>query len=76
MRTKEEQQMSLIRYFARNMGIIIGVVLIWRGIWHILDRVDFFVFGGNTLWTAILGIALGLALLYLPDKDLKELEKL
>jgi hypothetical protein len=60
----------------RNLAVVIGVVLIWRGIWHLLDVVDYSVLGGNTLYTSIGGIIIGLAVLYLPDKDLKELEKL
>ena len=71
-----EQRRSIIRYFGRNLGVVIGLVLIWRGIWHILDAMDIIVFNGNYLWTSIGGIILGLAILYLPDKDLKELEKL
>jgi len=67
---------NIIAYFARNMAIVIGLVLVWRGIWHLLDAVDLFVFAGNPLYTAIGGIAIGLAILYYPDKDLKELEKL
>jgi hypothetical protein len=67
---------SLIAYFWKNISIAIGLVLIWRGIWHVLDWVDISVFEGNGLWTAIGGIVVGLAILYLPDKDLKELEKL
>jgi hypothetical protein len=67
---------NIILYFARNLTVVIGVVLIWRGIWHILDVVDIFYFDNNSLYTAIGGIVIGLAILYLPDKDLKELEKL
>lgn len=67
---------NLISYFARNLAIVIGLVLVWRGIWHILDVADFFFFESNPLYTAIGGIVLGLAILYFPDKDLKELEKL
>jgi len=69
-------QRSLVAYFAKNLGIAVGLVIIWRGIWHILDWVDANILGGNVLWTAIGGIVIGLAILYLPDKDLKELEKL
>jgi len=68
--------MKLIRYFAKNLIVVLGVVLIWRGIWHILDQVDERIFGNNTMITAVGGIVLGLLLLYLPDKDLKEIEKL
>ncbi len=67
---------NIVAYFARNMAIVIGLVLVWRGIWHLLDAADFFYFEGNPLYTAIGGIIIGLAVLYFPDKDLKELEKL
>lgn len=67
---------SLLRYFARNLNIVIGLVLIWRGIWYVLDGLDSWLFGGSHMWTALAGIVLGLLLLYLPDKDLKELQKL
>ena len=68
--------MKLIAYFARNISIVIGLVLIWRGVWYILDGFDKAVFGGNHITSAICGIILGLLILYLPDKDLKELQKL
>lgn len=65
-----------IRYFAKNLGIIVGIVLIWRGIWELLDHLDKIVFGGSHLYTAVLGIIAGFLILYLPDHDLKEIEKL
>ncbi len=65
-----------LHYLAKNMTIIIGLVLIWRGIWHILDGVDMYLLYGNKMITAFGGIALGLLMLYLPDKDLKEIQKL
>jgi membrane associated rhomboid family serine protease len=67
---------TLIRYFAKNISIVIGLVLVWRGIWYVLDYIDLAVFNGQHIFTAIGGIALGLLILYIPDKDLKELEKL
>jgi hypothetical protein len=67
---------NIVLYFARNLTMVIGLVLIWRGIWHLLDVADKLYFASNSLYTAIGGIAIGLAILYLPDKDLKELEKL
>ena len=54
----------------------IGLVLIWRGIWSLLDALDYWLFGGNHVWSAVIGIVIGLLILYLPDKDLKEIEKL
>ena len=62
--------------FTRNMGIIIGLVLIWRGIWYVLDAFDMAFLGGSHIWTALGGIIIGLLILYLPDHDLKEIQKL
>ncbi|NCU41463.1 MAG: hypothetical protein EOM19_01925 [Candidatus Moranbacteria bacterium] len=67
---------DMVGYFSKNILVVIGVVLIWRGIWYILDYLDTWFFGGSHFWTAFFGIIAGLLLLYLPDKDLKELEKL
>lgn len=63
-------------YFAKNVFIVIGIILIWRGIWYVLDELDKVLFGGSHIWTALIGIVLGLVIIYLPDKDLKEIEKL
>ena len=65
-----------LAYFTRNFSIVVGLVLIWRGIWYVLDALDSQFFGQSHLWTALGGIILGLIILYLPDKDLKEIEKL
>lgn len=65
-----------LAYLVKNISIAIGLVLIWRGIWYVLDKLDALVFGGSHVWTALGGIALGLFILYLPDHDLKEIEKL
>ena len=65
-----------IKYFASNLGIVIGLVLIWRGVWLTVDLIDKYIFDGVTVYTAIGGIVAGLLILYLPDKDLKELQKL
>lgn len=65
-----------LRYFVKNIGIAVGLVLIWRGIWYVLDALDFMFLNGNHLWSGIVGIIVGVLILYIPDKDLKELEKL
>ena len=59
-----------------SLSIVVGLVMIWRGIWYVLDLLDVVWFDGNTAYTAIGGIVVGLLILYLPDKDLKELDKL
>ncbi|OGI73012.1 hypothetical protein A2737_02330 [Candidatus Nomurabacteria bacterium RIFCSPHIGHO2_01_FULL_41_71] len=63
-------------YLAKNISVVIGLVLIWRGIWYVLDGLDKLIFDGSHIWSAFGGIILGLIILYLPDKDLKEIEKL
>lgn len=65
-----------LQYFAKNIFVVVGLVLIWRGIWHVLDELDVLFFEGAHLYTAIGGIIVGLAILYIPDRDLKEIEKL
>lgn len=62
-------------YFIRNLNIVIGLVLIWRGIWHVLDIIEAAI-GINRLASSVLGIVIGLVLLYAPDHDLKEIQKL
>ncbi|OGH80558.1 MAG: hypothetical protein A3I29_00835 [Candidatus Magasanikbacteria bacterium RIFCSPLOWO2_02_FULL_44_11] len=62
--------------FVRSFSVVVGLVLIWRGIWYVLDGLDLWLFGNSHVWSALGGIALGLWILYLPDKDLKEIEKL
>lgn len=62
--------------FLRIFSVVLGLVLIWRGIWYVLDGFDIMVFGGSHTWTAIGGIILGFFILWAPDHDLKEIEKL
>ena len=65
-----------VGYFAKNLGIAVGLVLIWRGMWYVLDALDLMFLGGNHLWSALVGIVVGVLILYVPDRDLKELAKL
>lgn len=73
---KIRTSMDTVRYFAKNLSVVIGLVLIWRGIWYVMDEFDMLVFDGAHIYTAIGGIIVGLAVLYIPDGDLKEIEKL
>ena len=65
-----------LNYFTSSFAVVLGLVLIWRGIWYVLDAFDRLFFGGSHLQTAIAGIILGFLVLYLPDKNLNELRKL
>jgi hypothetical protein len=65
-----------LSYFTSSFAVVLGLVLIWRGIWYILDFIDITFFGGNHIVTTIGGIVAGFLILYLPDKNLEELRKL
>ena len=71
-----KEKRSLVRYFLENMGTLVGLVLVWRGVWYALDGLDYLLFGKSHILSSIGGVALGLLLLYLPDKSLKEIQKL
>ncbi|MCA9358793.1 DUF308 domain-containing protein [Candidatus Kaiserbacteria bacterium] len=64
------------KYFVRTLSIVIGLVMVWRGVWHMLDAIEAKYFGGELFWTGLVGIIIGVVLLYAPDRDLKEIEKL
>ena len=36
----KKRNINVVQYFAKNLIAVAGIVLIWRGIWHILDHVD------------------------------------
>jgi len=73
---KQRTASETLRYFAKNIGIVVSLVLIWRGVWYVLDALDMVFFNNNHMITALGGVVLGLLMLYAPDKDLKEIEKL
>lgn len=60
-------------YFFEKLLMILGVVLIWRGIWYLLDYFDIYFFGKSHWETSLAGVVIGFFLLYFPDKDLEEL---
>jgi hypothetical protein len=65
-----------LHYFISSFGIVLGIVLIWRGVWYGLEWLDAALFGGAHWISIVGGIILGFLILYLPDKDLSELRKL
>jgi len=72
----DESTRHPFRYLSKNLSVVIGIVLIWRGIWYVLDYLDVWLFGSSHALTAIAGITIGILILYIPDKDLKELGRL
>lgn len=67
---------STIKYLLKTLSIVLGLVLVWRGIWYVMDGIDYIIFGESNQWTALGGIIIGLIILYLPNKDLQAIEKL
>jgi hypothetical protein len=65
-----------LSYFLRTLSIVVGLVMVWRGVWYVLDQIDVILFGSYNHWTGLLGVLFGILLLYIPDRDLKEIEKL
>ncbi|NTV44734.1 MAG: hypothetical protein HGA67_03520 [Candidatus Yonathbacteria bacterium] len=67
---------NTLAYFAKNLYFMTGIVLVWRGLWYVIEQIDYTFFNGEHFWTAVAGVILGFILLYIPDGDLKEIEKL
>ena len=72
----EEFERHPLKYLGDNLGIAIGLVLVWRGLWYIMDAADIYLFGGTHWVSALGGIILGVLVLYLPHHNLKALERL
>lgn len=49
----------------------LGLVLVWRGAWYLLDAIDIWIFGGTHIWSAVIGVVIGLSVFYVFDKDLR-----
>jgi hypothetical protein len=73
MRTTKK---DVLKYFSEHIIVVIGLVMIWRGIWYVLDGLEVWLFGSYSHWTGLAGIILGIIILYIPDKNLKEIEKI
>ena len=56
--------------FFRALVVALAVIFIWRGVWNLLDM---YLIPEHPVVSSILGVVIGLMLLYLPDGDLKEL---
>ena len=63
-------------YLGKNLLTAAGLILIWRGIWYVLDGIDKLLFNGSHGWTGVLGIVVGLLILYIPDRNLNSIERL
>lgn len=50
--------------------MVVGVIFVWRGLWSLMDM---YLLPGYPVLSNVVGIVIGLLILYLPDEDLKEL---
>ncbi len=76
MATRKRPAMKIPKKIKEAIITVVGVVLVWRGIWLILDAIDAWFFGGNHFATGVMGFMVGFALLYYLDNDLEELRVL
>lgn len=59
-----------IRHILKRLISVIGIVLVWRGVWYLLDYIDRTYFNGGHALTAIAGILIGSIILYIIDKEI------
>lgn len=57
----------------KNLYTVFAIVLIWRGVWYALDWSDYYILGRSHAFTALLGIIVGVILLYIPKHHLNDL---
>jgi len=55
-----------------SLLVIVGAVLIWRGIWILLDLIDLRFFGGSHGWSSTAGIVIGVMMVYFADRKLED----
>ncbi|MFZ2682041.1 MAG: hypothetical protein WAZ14_03045 [Patescibacteria group bacterium] len=55
----------------KSISMALGLVLVWRGAWYLLDAIDIWIFGGTHIWSAVIGVVIGLSVFYVFDKDLR-----
>lgn len=72
--TKTEHQAGLSlrprKYFFRDIIVVLGVVLVWRGVWNLID---YYLLPDQPFISNGIGIILGLFFLYLPDGNFSHL---
>lgn len=64
---------SLFKRVRESLMVLIAGVLIWRGIWILLDLFDVLFLEGSHTLSAILSILIGGVLVYVADRNLEDL---
>lgn len=67
-----KHKLSFLQMLKESIAVLVGAILIWRGIWVLLDLLDQWLFGGEHLFSAIFGIIIGAFLIYIVDRDLED----
>jgi len=67
---------SFIHQLSDNLLTVLGLVLVWRGVWYALDGLDILLFGKNHVVSAAIGTVVGFALLYFPKRNFEKIERL
>lgn len=63
---------SLLKVLRESLLMILGAILIWRGVWILLDLFDNRFLGGTHVWSSVVGIIIGVILVYFADRDLED----
>ncbi|RJQ37029.1 hypothetical protein C4552_01970 [Candidatus Parcubacteria bacterium] len=53
------------RILVQDLPAVIGVILIWRGAWILLDHLEVRLWGAPSLWFAVVTIVVGVILIYI-----------
>ncbi|MCX6714756.1 MAG: hypothetical protein NTX72_03000 [Candidatus Uhrbacteria bacterium] len=64
---------SFLKVLRESLMVLIAAVLIWRGIWVLLDKFDEHYMHGSHVWSALAGIIVGCAMVFFADRDLEDL---
>ncbi|MCK9186085.1 hypothetical protein M0P48_01460 [Candidatus Gracilibacteria bacterium] len=62
-----------LRLHKKFFGVVfalIAVVMIWRGLWNLLDM---YIFPEHPVFSNVFTFLLGMFLIYLPDEDIKDI---
>lgn len=57
-------------HFVRNIVVAIGVVLVWRWVWHLADE---YLFPNHYTLSSVVSLIIWVIILYFPEWDLKAL---
>lgn len=66
------QELKSLYPTASVIAIILGIIMLWRGFWGLLD---IFIFPGSPLLSSLTCIALGAVILYLDDFRIDNLKR-